>query len=73
MKFFIKILISSILMSTFILSECIQVDCENGQGTKIFSDDTATNPEKPIKKTIGIITKKEKIKLFFKTSVFFAA
>ena len=35
--------------------------------------DTETNPEKPIKKTIGIIIKKEKIKLFFKILLLFAA
>ena len=35
--------------------------------------DTATNPLKPIKKTIGIIIKNEMIKLLFKTSLLFAA
>ena len=37
------------------------------------STDTATKPVKPINKTIGIIAKKEIIKLFFKISLFFAA
>ena len=36
-------------------------------------DETATKPVNPIKKTIGIIIKKEKNKLFFKISLFFAA
>ena len=35
--------------------------------------DTATRPLKPIKKTIGIITMNATIKLFFNTSLFFAA
>ena len=35
--------------------------------------DTATKPLKPIKNTIGIIIVNATIKLFFKTSLFFAA
>lgn len=42
-------------------------------GAETVSAETATSPENPIKKTIGIIIKKEIIKLFFKTLLFFAA
>ena len=40
--------------------------------TSLF-DETEIKPENPIKKTIGIIIKNEKNKLFFNTSSFFAA
>ena len=42
-------------------------------GITFGSTDIATNPLKPIKKTIGIITIKAVIKLFFNTTLFFAA
>ena len=42
-------------------------------GMTLLFDDTATKPLNPIKKTIGIMIKKEIIKLFFNTLLFFAA
>ena len=45
----------------------------NSATSLIELSETATNPLKPIKKTIGIIIKNETIKLFFSTLLFFAA
>ena len=42
-------------------------------GRIVGSNEKATIPVKPIKNTIGIIMMKDIIKLFFKTSLFFAA
>ena len=42
-------------------------------GITFESDDAATKPLKPIKKTTGIIKKNEINKLFFKIILFFAA
>ena len=42
-------------------------------GITVSFCETAIRPENPIKKTIGRMIIKEKIKLFFNTSLFFAA
>ena len=73
------LLIVKDIASTITITDSVKISSFNNKEKKARSGvtfkflDTDTNPVKPIIYTMGIIIKKENNKLFFKTSLFFAA